>query len=197
MIELILNGYVQQKNCFATIVRFSVVRLSADYYSIIDFIFLLPSNHNSFQHIKNCCLAEISAKYIYYIITCYYVITNIKIFFSRWYLIIFCLVQLRDLYNLTRHSCQSDDNVHPQTDEVREWHLTRERKRSGKRVGINYSRVNAICTAENQTIDQTLLRNRSIYNLYTRFTGSYKFTPAIKGIYRTLSFIYNCLLTSH
>jgi len=59
------------------------------------------------------------------------------------------------------------------------------------------TRTSAICTVENQTIDRTLLRNRSIYNLYTRFARSYKFIPAIKGIYRTLSFIYNCLLTSH
>lgn len=113
-------------------------------------------------------------------------------------LLLFCLAQSHDLYNSSRRSCRPD-NAHPRTP-----------RRAGRSTGLTFdpgnenaranvleliTRASAICTAERN--GQTLLRNRSIYNLYTRFARSYKFTPAIKGFYRTLSFIYNCLLTSH
>lgn len=112
-------------------------------------------------------------------------------------LLFFCLAQSRDLYNSSWRSYQLD-NAHPRIRRTRYgidiWPANENARANVLEL---ITRASAICIAGNQTIDQTLLRNRSIYNLYTRFVGSYKFTPAIKGIYRTLSLIYNCLLTSH
>jgi len=112
-------------------------------------------------------------------------------------LLFFCLTQSCNLYNSSRHSYRPDITRilgHRTKYGIDIW-PGNENARANVLELI--TRTSAICTVENQTIDRTLLRNRSIYNLYTRFARSYKFTPAIKGIYRTLSFIYNCLLTSH